>query len=364
MNYRIDTEKKTAAYLQLYTDIRDDIISGVYKYGEKLPSKRMLAEETGVSVITTGHALEILCEEGYAEARPRSGCYVIYRSTDFQGNPAAASSEIFSQDKKIEGTELFPFSQLAKTMRKVLLDYGEQVLIKGPNHGNQELCIELKDYLARSRGIKVDPEQIIVGSGAEYLYGLAAQLLKEEGTFALEDPSYDKIRKVYEAMGIHCEFLKLKSDGIDSQALKDTTACVLHVTPFHSFPSGITADASKKYEYLRWAQERQGYIIEDNYDSELTVSQKAEESLFSMSKKENVIYINTFSKTIAPSMRMGYMILPEGLLKKFEEKLGFYSCTVPGFEQFVLARLLKNGSYERHVNTVRRQRRNKSKMQE
>ena len=196
-----------------------------------------------------------------------------------------------------------------------------------------------------------------LGAGAEYLYGLIAQLFDKGTRFAIENPSYDKIRKVYNSLGITCDMLTLGSDGIDSKELKETTANVLHTTPFNSFPSGISITSSKKHELLRWAALRNGYIVEDNYDSEMTVSSKAEDSLFAMSDKENVIYVNTFSKTIAPSMRIGYMILPEKLLDTYNEKLGFYSCTVPVFDQYVLAELLHSGDFERHINRVRRKKR-------
>ena len=151
--------------------------------------------------------------------------------------------------------------------------------------------------------------------------------------------------------------LKMGSDGILSSELSATDAGVLHVTPFHSYPSGITASASKRTEYLAWAQRTNSYIIEDNFDSELTVSAKNEDPLFSLSADGRVIYLNTFSRTIAPSMRVGYLVLPETLLDTFEEKLGFYSCTVPVFEQYVLAQLISDGSFERHINRIRRQRR-------
>ena len=239
-------------------------------------------------------------------------------------------------------------------MRRVLLDYGERILIKSPNHGCVELREELSRYLARSRGISVRPSQIIVGSGAEYLYGLIVQLLGTERVYAIENPSYRKIKEVYETMGATVDPLTMTADGIAGSELKRTKAGILHVTPFNSFPSGVSADISKKMEYIRWASERNGVLIEDNYDSELTISTKAEEPLFSMAESANVIYVNTFSGTVAPSVRIGYMILPESMTEEFNQKLGFYSCTVPIFEQYVLAELLKNGDFERHINRVRR----------
>jgi len=357
MNYHIDPRSSLPAYMQLYKLIVQDIISEVYPYGSRLPSKRTIAEETGVSVVTVEHAIALLSEEGYIETRQRSGCFVIYRKSDFHETPVLQSSTLLKIQPQSSSMGDFPFSVFAKTMRKVLSNYEKRIFIKSPNSGCDELRNEICSYLARSRGIFVKPAQIIVGSGAEYLYGLIAQFFRDRNKFALEQPSYDKIRKVYEAMGIECDMLSLNQDGISSKELERTDATILHVTPFNSFPSGVTASISKKHEYLRWAKKREGFIIEDNYDSELTVSKKPEDSLFSITSDSNVVYVNTFSKTIAPSMRIGYMVLPEKLLEDFHQRLGFYSCTVPVFEQLVLAELLRNGDFERHINRIRRKKR-------
>ncbi len=358
MRYWIDPQKNTTAYMQLYEQLRKDIVKEIYPFGKKLPSKRLLAEESGCSVITVEHAYAILSDEGYVEARERSGYFVIYRKDDFLSS-AEVSHPLPVSHLKPSKSE-FPFSILAKTMRRVLLEKGEQILIKSPNHGCPELRSAIAAYLARSIGMSVRPEQIVVGSGAEYLYGLIIQLLGRNRIVGLESPAYDKIRRVYEANGVRCEMLRLGQDGIKTEELTRTRATVLHVTPFHSFPSGITASASKRAEYLRFAETRGGYIVEDNYDSELTVSRKHEETLFSLSEYGSVIYLNTFSQTIAPSIRVGYMVLPHSLLPEFEKKLGFFSCSVPVFEQYVLAELLQSGDFERHINRVRRSRRNQT----
>lgn len=357
MKYHIDEECIKAAYLQLYEQLRTDIVNGIYAYGAKLPSKRILAEETGVSVITVQHSYAILCDEGYVESRQRSGYFVIYKESDFISTVEIGEpTSIHVANQHCIKNE-FPFSVLARTMRKVLTEYGEEILVKSPNHGLTELRQAIASYLGRSSGITVKPEQIIIGSGAEYLYSLIGQLLGGDRVFALENPSYDKIRRVYEANGVSCEMLKLGYDGIKTSELEKTNATVLHITPFNSFPSGITASASKRSEYIRWAIKRGGYIIEDNYDSELTVSKKNVDTVFSLTKDCPVIYLNTFSETVAPSMRVGYMVLPEKMLSDFDEKLGFYSCTVPVFEQYVLAELINSGDFERHINRTRRARR-------
>ncbi len=360
MNYKIDKTSQTPAYLQLYRLFAHDIAAGVYPYGSRLPSKRVIAEETGVSVITAEHAFMLLNEEGYVRIRERSGAYVIYRDEDFLGEAVPHEMAAPEKQNSAHSAGEFPFSVLAKTMRKVLLDYGEKILVKSPNHGCAELREEICHYLARSRGIVILPSQVVIGSGAEYLYGLIAQLLGTDRRIAIEKPSYRKIQEVYEAMGIRCDRLTMKPDGISTEELERTEAQILHVTPFNSFPSGVTADISKKLEYLRWAQKRDGILIEDNYDSELTVSRKMEEPLFSMNPDVKVIYLNTFSRTLAPSMRIGYMILPLRLVETFNQKLGFYSCTVPIYDQYVLAELLKSGDFERHLNRMRRKRRRQS----
>ncbi|MBQ9914177.1 MAG: PLP-dependent aminotransferase family protein [Clostridia bacterium] len=359
MKYKIDTKAKEKAYIQLYRQLRQDITDGIYKYGSKLPSKRLLAEEAGVSVITVEHCYSLLCDEGYTEARERSGYFVIYREKDFLALNEKSDSTLKVKHSLHPTASDFPFSVLSKTMRRVLSAYGEDILVKSPNFGCDELRRAIADYLSRNTGIITKPECIIIGSGAEYLYSLIVMLLGREKIFALENPSYEKIRKVYSACQVDCRMLEMGKDGIKTSELKKTDADVLHITPFNSYPSGVTASASKRMEYLAWAKERQAVIIEDNYDSELTVSTKHEDTVFSLDREGCVIYLNTFSRTVAPSMRVGYMILPEKMMRDFEERLGFYSCTVPVFEQYVLAELIEKGDFERHINRTRRMRRKK-----
>lgn len=357
MHYHIDKTAAQSAYLQLYHQLRRDIVSGVYPLGTKMPSKRLIATETGVSVITVEHALAILCDEGYLESRERSGFFVSFAAADCF---PVSETETERRTTVSHGTEdEFPFPSLAKTMRRVLSEYGESILVKSPNNGCAELRGTIAAYLSRSRGISVQPGQIVIGSGAEYLYGLIVQLLGRERVFALEDPSYDKIRRVYQAHGVTCEMLRLGSDGIRSDELTRASATVLHVTPFHSFPTGITTSAAKRSEYLAWAAGRDAILIEDDFDSEFSENKKPLQTLYSMDRRGCVIYINTFSHSLAPSMRMGYMVLPEALMARYREQLGFYSCSVPLFDQYVLARFISQGYFERHLNRLRRQNKGK-----
>ncbi len=356
MKYYVNKNDAQSAYMQLYTQIRADITSGVYPYGDRLPSKRLLAEETGTIVITAEHAYSLLCDEGYAEARERRGYFVIYRKTDFV-SPAPEEIPVPVFADVAFPRDAFPFSVFAKTMRAVLSRHGERIFLKAPSKGLPQLRKAISLYLAKSKGIFAEPSQIVIGSGAEYLYGLIVQLLGQDKIYGIENPSYEKIRAVYEAHGAQCVLLPLGRDGIPSLALKETASNVLHVTPFRSFPSGVSASASKRAEYIEWAKTRGGVLIEDDFASEFTVSTKHEDTLFSLSSEGHVIYVNTFTKTIAPSMRIGYMVLPPLLLDTFEKKIGFYSCTVPTPEQYVLLEILQSGDFERHISRIRRKQR-------
>ena len=356
MKYKVDKSIRPA-YLQIYRQIKDDIINGNYAYNSKLPSKRLLADETETSTVTVEHAYALLCDEGYVESRERSGYFVIFRNSDGFALPPAA--EIREVAHHSQSSPDFPFSVLARTMRNVISDLGDAILERPQNKGCPELRLAISHYLSRNRGISVDVEQIVIGSGAEYLYGLIIELLGRSRIYGIEYPSYKKIEQVYRASEVAYDPLPLSADGIDSASLAGTAASVLHTTPYRSFPTGVSASASKRHEYIRWSSAGERYIIEDDFESEFSVSTKPEDTLFALSSGGNVIYLNTFSKTISPSLRLGYMVLPQKLVGDFDERLGFYSCTVPTFEQHVVARLIANGDFERHINKVRRDKRKK-----
>lgn len=359
MKYVIDNGTGVPAYLQLYKQVRDDIVKGIYPFGSKLPSKRIIADEVGVSTVTVEHAYALLCDEGYIESRERSGYFVIFRAADgFVASAGDKKYPIHHTNRHESSTSVeFPFSVLTKTMRRVISDFGETILDRSPNTGSTELREAISRYLARSRGIYAEPNQIIIGSGSEYLYNLIVGLLGRNKMYAIEAPSYKKIEQVYSSSGVKFEKLPLCHDGIDSVALQNCNADVLHISPYRSYPSGVTASASKRHEYLRWVGQNDRFIVEDDFESEFSLSQKPEETLFSHTSGDNVIYMNTFSMTVSPSFRVGYMVLPKHLVSEFEERLGFYSCTVPTYVQFVLSELISNGDFERHINRVRRAKR-------
>ena len=288
-------KQRKTAYLALYEAVRQEITEGTWPYGTRLPSRRQMARDRGVSVITVEHSYELLCQEGYVESRPRSGFFVCFRQADSFALPSAREGVRPTVRFASPPENAFPFSVLARTMRRVLSEYGEIILNKAPNAGCGELRQAVSRYLVRNRGIRVDAEQIIIGSGAEYLYGLVVEMLGRDRVFAIESPSYEKIEQVYRARGVRCELLPLGHDGIRSAALKSTAAQVLHITPFRSFPSGVTASASKRLEYLQWAGEGDRYIVEDDFESEFSLLRKPEETVFARAERQNVIYLNTFS---------------------------------------------------------------------
>lgn len=346
------------AYWQIYKAIREKIANGSFIHGDKLPSKRLLARDCGVSISTVEHAYAMLCEEGFCETKERSGCYVSYdpdSSFPIAVTGAEPAVETDGNEPAISGD--LPFSPFAAAYRRVILNYGERILTRSPNKGCIELRTAISRYLSRCRNIEVGAENIVIGSGAEYLYGMCVQMLGRDTVIALEDPSYEKIRAVYTANGAVCEMLKMDGEGICADELANSRASALHVTPFNSFPSGITASEARRREYLQWARERGAVIIEDDYDSEFSLTGNAPGTLFGMSERENVIYINTFTNTIAPSLRAGYMLLPDALMPLYSEKVGFYSCTVPMLEQYFLAEWINSGDFERNIGRLRKNRR-------
>ena len=353
-------------YLSIYESLKKEITEGVYKTGSKLPSKRTLADQWGVSIITVEHAYELLLDEGYIDSVEKSGYFVVYEAGDtFYGNQNTVSKETEINDDSSSGLKLyndsfkdesyyFSFDVYAKTVRHVLSNMPDEIMKKSPTFGITKLRNSISEYLLRSRHIHVSPKQIMIGAGAEYLYAMIVRTLGTDIIYGIETPGYSRIKEVYESDGVTTETLKLGKDGIESSELRKSKAGILHITPYRSFPTGVSASAGKKNEYLQWANERGGIIIEDDFESEFTPSRKAVDTIFSMDKTGCVIYVNTFTRTISPSLRMAYMLLPLNLLEKFEEKTSFYSCPVPTLEQLAVSNLLDSGEFERHINRVRR----------
>ncbi len=356
LTYELKKTPGVPLYEGLYRCIREDILSGRLAAGEKLPSKRALAENLEISKITVEAAYNQLLTEGYITSREKVGYFV-------EPGKALTPAKIPPMPREPEptapalnlsggGGERFPFSVWSKLQREVMLDYGEALLLPLPNIGLAPLRRAIADHLAAFRGMRVSPENILVGAGTDFLYNLLIQLLGREKRYALEEPGYTKIRKVYAAGGVQCVSAGTDSAGVVPNSLGD--ARVLHISPSHHFPTGLVTPLNRRKELIAWAERGQNWIIEDDYDSEFRFDAHPMPTLFSLDGGQRVIYMNSFSKTLAPSIRISYMVLPQGLMAEFQEKLGFYSCTVPSFEQYTLARFLSRGHFEKHINRMRK----------
>lgn len=343
-------------YYTLYLQIKEKILCGELRSGEKLPSKRVMADKSGYSTVTVERAYAMLDDEGYITSRERSG-YFVAQIEDF--SQAKRQNRItptphLKEEHTLPKERDFEYSLWFKTLRRVISERGEELFVRAPVKGCAVLRNAISDYLYRYRGMSADPRRIVIGSGSEQLYEIAVKLLGRDKIYGIEDPSYSQIKAVYLGANANIRKLKFAKEGIDSSALAKNDFDVLHVTPFNSYPSGVTTSISKRYEYLKWAQSNKKYIIEDDFDSEFFMPGHPIESLYSLDNEDRIIYINTFSKSLSPSMRMGYMILPESLLEEYEKKLGIFSCSVPVLDQYVLAEFISSGSFERHLNRMRR----------
>lgn len=343
---------KESRYFDIYSSIKKKITDGEYKKGEKLLSKRNMADIEGVSVITVERAYGMLAEEGYITPRERSGYFVSDIEVLKDREEENEKSISYIEEEAGEISE-FEYSLWFKTVRKVISEKGEFLFRKAPGRGCAVLRNAIADYLLRYRGLFTSPENIIIGSGAEQLYALAVKVLGRDKIYGIENPSYSQIEAVYKGEGVKIKKLKMGNDGIKSEELVKGGFDVLHVTPFKSYPSNVTTSAGKRYEYLSW-ERKNGYIIEDDFGSEFFAPGASRETLYSMNSGKGVLYINTFSKSLSPSMRIGYMILPDSLSDRYEEVLGAFSCSVPVLDQYILAEFIKNGSFERHINRMRR----------
>lgn len=384
LTYDMDSRGERPLYEHLYRCIRQDIERGTIATDERLPSKRKLAQHLGVSVVTVEGAYRQLVAEGYARAIEKRGYYVNPVQLTQRTNPPAmhartradaleaeadpfrvefASLDCFDHEVPAlvdlasgvpaEGT--FPLNVWASCVRGTLAEATERALHdESYAQGSLRLRQAIATHLQRFRGIQAAPEQIVVGAGAQVLYQLIVQFLGDEASYALEDPGYRKLAQIYAANGARVHAVALDEQGIDVRALERSGARIAHVMPSHQFPTGRVMSVGRRYELLGWAAaEADRCIIEDDYDSEFRLSGKPIPALASIDVAANVIYLNTFAKTLGPALRVGYMVLPANLVEPYMRKLGFYACTVSAIDQFALARFMETGDYERHINRAR-----------
>lgn len=440
LTYALNRTARESLYEQLYRALRLDIESGALGAGDRLPSKRAFAKHLGVSVVTVEGAYDQLVAEGYVRAVPRSGFYVqeigpnltsfsrISTSVEVKvplGDSSGAKSASCRPEARISGNDgvekleklarkgapfciahseeglagvspgagrkwladftgamapegVFPYAAWARTLRRVLADESERTVLEasGPQ-GSPRLRAAIAAHLRGFRGMEVHPDQIVIGSGAQSLYGLLVQLLGRNLAYGVEDPGYPRLTRIYESNDVAVRPIALDGEGPVLEALERARIDVLHCTPSHQFPTGITVPVSRRRSLLEWAQSgvaapedgaaareirgrsvkassaQSRYLIEDDFDCEFRMAGRPVSPLAALDGAGRVIYANTFSKTLGGAFRIGYMVLPEALAERFRDRLGFYACTVGALEQLTLARFMESGDYERHVNRQR-----------
>jgi GntR family transcriptional regulator / MocR family aminotransferase len=405
LTYSFAERGQLSLYEHLYRCIRDDIEQGRIVAGEKMPSKRSFAKHLGVSLITVEGAYAQLVAEGYLRSEPRRGFYACEvacpsagslrhasekvsgsaRTTDeAKGSTAhdaaqpnalrsgeALASNSFESDETIEMRpssgifadftgafdlpDAFPYGSWAKSVRETLICEPEEALVgQVPAAGTSRLRKAIAGHLSSFRGMDVDPECVVVGAGSQVLYNLIVQLLGRDLRFGVEDPGYARLRQIYLANDVSLSALPLEEQGICLAAAYEANVNVLHLMPSHQYPTGIVTSVGRRYELLAWAAEQDSrFIIEDDYDCEFRLAGRPIPSLQSVDALGKVIYVNTFTKSLGPAFRIGYMVLPPSLAQRFRDELGFYSCTVSAIDQLALAWFIESGEFERHVNRMR-----------
>lgn len=355
--YTLDRSGTSPLYEQLYRALKADILSGALPGGSRLPSGRALAEHLGLSRVTVETAYAQLLAEGYLTSRPRAG-YFVEQLTPQELPPRVSEPEAQPPEPETaqsRSAQLFPFSVWARLMRGVLLDRRQELLRPAPDAGLPALRQAVAAELYRQRGVHVSPEQVYIGAGAEYFYNLLIQFFGHGRVYALENPGHRKIARVYQANQVAVRPIGMDADGVIPELLEQSGAEVLHISPSHHYPTGTVTPITRRQALMRWLTAQPGrYLIEDDYDSEFRFSGLPIPTIQSMDRSGRVIYMNTFSRTISPSLRISYMILPRTLLPQWQAAMGFYSCTVPSFEQMTLTRFLAEGYFEKHLSRMKK----------
>lgn len=364
ITYDLSKRNKEPLYVFLYRQIRDDILSGKIAPNEKLPSKRTFAGNLNVGVNTVANAYDQLLSEGYLYSVEKKGYFAtdMHQFSDIRINTSEPvkierpEETDYFMDFRANRINLnnFPISTWNRCMRKAILDGGDALYKTVPYNGIPELRNAISSYLFRNRGMSVNPERIFVGAGTEFLFKRLFELFDKGTNVAIEKTGFKKVAEFADRLNINVRIIPGDEDGMDINALKKNDIELVYVAPANRFPTGKVLPIKRRLELFSWAYEgKERYIVEDDYDSEFRYSGRMIVPMFSEDSKERVVYLNTFSKTMVPSLRISYMILPEELVKRYKETLGFYSCSVSSFEQYALAEFINSGAFERHINRMR-----------
>lgn len=360
---QLNEKTRIPLYQQLYSHIKAEIQSGRLPYATKLPSKRKLSAYLGISQNTVQAAYDQLIEEGYILSKEKKGFFVckIDYLQHLQVNPRliAGSSSVSTRvlyDFTYHGVDMpsFPFEQWRRLSKEVINEYDAELLQPGDALGYIRLRDAISDYLHQSRGVSCTSSQIIISSGTEMLFQTLIQLLDKDSIYGIENPGYEKLNQLF--TGNRASFIPVKIDenGMSPEEIRRSNANILCITPAHQFPSGSVMPINRRIKLLNWANEAENrYLIEDDYDSEFKYSGRPIPALQGLCTNGKVIYMGSLSKSVSPTLRVSYMVLPPHLMKRYNEKLSYILCPVPIIEQKVLCRFIENGSFERHLNKMR-----------
>ncbi|MEI4771968.1 PLP-dependent aminotransferase family protein [Psychrobacillus sp. FJAT-51614] len=362
--FQLEKDAQTPLYEQLYNGIKEAIIEGKIEEGEKLPSKRKLAEYLAVSQTTIEFAFSQLVAEGFISSEARKGFFVqsLEELALIEQELPMMTQEISDTDQlyidfspgKID-TESFPFTTWRKYTKETISEANKDFLQLGHPQGDYVLRQHISSYLYQSRGVKCKPEQIILGSGTEQIMPLIIRLLGKEAVYGIENPGYPLTHHLFLDDRKKSLPISVDMDGVIVSQLEKTKATVMYVTPSHQFPTGAVLSATRRSQLLSWAyQQENRYIIEDDYDSEFRYTGKPIPSLQGLDQNQRVIYLSTFSKSLMPSLRIAYAVLPESLIMQYKQKFSYYAATVPRIDQHVLAKFMESGHFAKHLNKMRK----------
>lgn len=368
MTIRLRTDSDKCLYQQIYEHIRQEIREGKLLAGERLPSTRSLAEYLQVARSTVDYAYDQLLSEGYIEAKPYKGYFVCRLEGIFTMEQREMTEpEVVRPDSQEDGTQVqvdfspygidmtgFPFGVWKRITKNILNDSNSELFAQGEPQGDYDLRMTISRYLHSSRGVNCRPEQIIVGAGNDYLLLLLEKILGRHVGIAMENPTYKRAYQIFQSFAYRIYTVDMDDKGMRADRLSGLPVRAAYVMPSHQYPTGAVMTIGRRAELLRWAEkEPDRYLIEDDYDSEFRYRGKPIPSLQSSDKRGKVIYIGTFSKAIAPAIRVSYMVLPESLLEVYRRDCSFYSCTVSRIDQRILNEFIRDGYFERHLNKMR-----------
>ena len=363
LTMNLKTDSKVPLYEQIYNYIKSDIQNGRISYGEKLPSTRALARHLEISRSTAELAYEQLLSEGYIESEPCRGYFVAKIDELYQIRPAKTLAEEKKEQKPRyrydftpNGVDLksFPYNAWRKLSKDILTDDKTELFRSGESKGELGFRQAICNYLHQARGVNCTPGQVIVGAGSDYILMLLGMILGREHVVAFENPTYKQAYRLFQGLAYETVPVSMDKNGMKVTELSDSGADIAYVTPSHQYPTGIIMPIGRRMELLKWAKEEPDrYVIEDDYDSEFRYKGKPIPALQGYDRDGKVIYLGTFSKSIAPAIRMSYMVLPEKLQKRYEREYSFVNSTVSKVDQMIVQRFIEEGYYERHLNKTR-----------